>query len=527
VGRPASDSRNTVSTGAVSGGTLTLMTGADAPSRGSAGGRRPAGALPAGFTGLGRRRYTAGTALLVTGLLVLVAAHEPARRLDYAVPVLLVLVLVVAAALLGGMWVALPGAIAGALLLNWFLTPPYGTLVVESSEQVLVLAVYLGVAVAVSWVVDLAARRTAETARARAEAEALSGLAGATLAEHRTLPDLLDQVRQVFGMREAGLLERDGDGWVEVEVSVEDAPTAHEQELRVPAGDDLLLRVRGPELFAADRRVLSSFADAAASALVAGRLAARAAEAAQLEAVDRLRTTLLAGVGHDLRTPLASIKAAASSLRQHDVAWTRAETAELLTTIETGADRLQRLVGNLLDASRLQAGAVSTALERVRLEELVGQALLSLASLDAVELDIPEDLPDVLADIGLAERVLANVLENALRHRGADPVTVRGAVGTEPGTVACEVIDHGPGIPAGSGTTIFAPFTRLDGDAGASGDRGTGGLGLGLAVARGFAEAMRGSLTAQPTPGGGLTMRLALPLAVSPRAPAPAGRTAL
>jgi K+-sensing histidine kinase KdpD len=196
------------------------MTAARSPSPGSDD-DRPAGALPAGFTGLGRRRHRAGAALLISGLLVLVAAHEQARRLDYAVPVLLVLALVVASALLGGMWIALPGAVAGALLLNWFLTRPYGTLLIESTEQVIVLAVYLGVAVAVSWVVDLAARRTAEVARARAEAEALSGLAGATLAEHQTLAGLLAQVRQVFGMREAALLERDGSGWRLVEASGE------------------------------------------------------------------------------------------------------------------------------------------------------------------------------------------------------------------------------------------------------------------------------------------------------------------
>ena len=500
------------------------MTGARAPSRGPAGGRA-AGALPAGFTGLGPRRYGAATVVLVAGLLVLVVAHEPVRRLDYAVPVLLVLVLIVATALLGGIRVALPGAVAGALLLNWFLTPPYGTLLIESAEQVLVLAVYLGVAVAVSWVVDLAARRTAEAARARAEAEALSGLAGATLAEHQSLPALLTQVRQVFGMREASLLERDAGRWTVVEAVGEGGTAADERELRVPAGENLMLRVRGPELFAADRRVLASFAGAAADVLLARRLAERAAEAAQLEAADRMRTTLLAGVGHDLRTPLASVKAAVSSLRQHDVAWTADETAELLATIEAGADRLQRLVGNLLDASRLQAGVVSTAIERARLEELVGRALLDLGSLDAVELDIPENLPDVLADVGLAERVLANVLENSLRHRGAGPVTVRGAAGPEPGTVVCEVIDHGPGVPPGSEATLFAPFTGLDGGSGALGDRGTSGLGLGLAVARGFAEAMHGGLTAHETPGGGLSMRLTLPLAPAAQSRStPAGR---
>jgi len=498
------------------------MTGVPAPSHGLD--RPPAAVLPLSPAGLGRGRHGAAAALLAGGLSALVLAHEPARRLDYAVPVLLVLVLVVAVALLGGRWVALPGAVAGALVLNWFLTPPYGTLLIDSAEQVFVLSVFLGVAVAVSWVVDLSARRTAESARARAEAEALSGLAGAALAEHQTLPDLLNQVRQVFGMREAALLERTGGGWAVVAASGDSPPDADEQEWSVPAGDDLVLRVRGPELFAADRRVLASFAGAAAGALLARRLSERAAEATQLEDVDRMRTALLAGVGHDLRTPLAAIKAAVSSLRQDDVAWTAAETADLLATIETGADRLQRLVANLLDASRLQAGVVSTVLERVRLEEVVGRALIDLGSLGAVELDVPEDLPDVPADVGLAERVLANLLENALRHGGAGPVTVRGARGPEPGTVVCEVIDHGPGVPPGSEAALFAPFARLDAGAGALGDRGPGGLGLGLAVARGFTEAMHGRLTAHPTPGGGLTMRLTLPVVAVPPATTPAGR---
>ena len=336
--------------------------------------------LPRGFTGLDRRRVWGAVALLVVGLGVLVLARGPVRGLDYAVPVLLVLLLVVASALLGGLRVALPGAVAGALVLNWFFTPPFGTLIVDSPEQVLVLVVFVLVAVGVSSVVDVAARRNAEAMRARAEAEALSRLAGATVAEHRTLTDVLDQVREVFGMREAALVERVDGRWTEVEARSDQPPADDEAELTVPSGGDLMLRVRGPELFAADRRVLASFADAAAGALQGRRVAARAAEAAELEAADRMRTSLLAGVGHDLRTPLASVKAAVGSLRQEDVAWTPDERAELLATIETGTDRLQGLVANLLDASRLQAGAVSTALERVRLEELVGRALIGSAA---------------------------------------------------------------------------------------------------------------------------------------------------
>jgi signal transduction histidine kinase len=155
---------------------------------------------------------------------------------------------------------------------------------------------------------------------------------------------------------------------------------------------------------------------------------------------------------------------------------------------------------------------VRVAAERVRLEELVGRALLSLGSLDRVELDVPEDLPGVQADVGLAERVLANLLENAFRHGGGGPVTVRGSVTAD--GVACEVVDHGPGVPGAVREGLFAPFVRLDGHGpGASGDRATVGLGLGLSVARGFAEAMGGSLVPLETPGGGLTMRFTLPVA--------------
>jgi len=463
-------------------------------------------ALPRGFTGLDRRRVWSGVLLLVVGLSALVAAREPVRSRDYAVPVLLVLLLVVASALLGGLRVALPGAVAGVLVLNWFFTVPFGTLFVDSPEQVLVLVVFLLVAAGVSSVVDVAARRHAEAMRARAEAEALSGLAGAALAEHRTLTDVLDQVRTVFGMREAALLERVDGHWSVVEVRADARPADDETELTVPSGSDLMLRVRGPEIFAADRRVLVSFAEAAAGALQGRRVAARAAEAAELEAADRMRAALLAGVGHDLRTPLASVKAAVSSLRQEDVEWTSAERAELLATIEDGADRLQGLVGNLLDASRLQAGVVSTSLERVRLEELVGRALIGLGSLARVVLDIPEELPDVLADVGLAERVLANLLENALQHGGPGEISVHGRASAG-GDIVCEVVDHGPGVPARDLAALFVPFSS---GTGPPGDRGAGNLGLGLSVARGFAEAMGGSLEPSGTPGGGLTMRLTL-----------------
>jgi two-component system sensor histidine kinase KdpD len=476
-------------------------------SAGQPGRHQPAG-LPVVTAGLSRRRQIVAVVLLLVGLPVLTEVLVSQRDdLSYATPVLAVLVLVVAVALVGGLRVALAAALLGGLVLNWFFTPPFGTFAVERSDQLLALVVYLGFAVAVSVIVDTAARRTAEATRARAEARELSSLAGATLAEARTLPDLLERVRTTFGMREVSLLEQAGGTWRPVATVGGGEPEPGEAELRVPAGPDAVLSGLGPPLFAADQRVLAAFAEAAGTALEGRRLAQQAQANAALEAADRMRTALLAAVGHDLRTPLASIKAAVSSLRQDDVEFDDDQRDELLATVETSADRLQALVANLLDASRLQAGAVSVQLQPTALEEVAGRVLLALPPEDRerVTLDIPAELPDVLADPGLLERVLANLLDNAIRHTPvAEVATVR--AGPVHDAIECKVVDHGPGVDAAQMTHMFAPFQRLS-------DRTPAGVGLGLAVARGFTEAMRGSLTPASTPGGGLTMRLTLPRA--------------
>jgi two-component system sensor histidine kinase KdpD len=433
------------------------------------------------------RRQWAGAWLGLVGIPAVTAALAAAREhLSLATPVLLVLSVVVTVALVGGLRPAAPAALAGALCLNFFFTEPLHELTVERPQDLLVLVVYLAVAVAVSGVVDLAARRTAEAARAQAEAEALSSVAGATLAEQETLPAVLERVREVFSAHRVELV----DGLGVVLAGVGEAATGdHEQ--RLPAGRAQLV-VAGSQLFAEDRRVLAAFAEAAGTALEGRRLAEQAEAAA---AVDRLRTALLAGVGHDLRTPLAGVKAAVSSLRAQDVTWSEEESAELLATIEESADRLEGLVANLLDASRLQAGALSVTVERVGLDEVAAAAVAGLPGRERVRLDVAESLPPVLADAGLLERVVANLVENALRH---DPGTV--IVEASPGRLS--VVDHGPGIA--NPVAAFAPFQRL-------GDRSGGGVGLGLAVAKGFVEAMGGAIEPSTTAGGGLTMTVVLP----------------
>jgi two-component system sensor histidine kinase KdpD len=286
-------------------------------------------------------------------------------------------------------------------------------------------------------------------------------------------------------------------------------PPEHEAPLRfdVPIGTALRLVGRGPALFAEDQRVLQAFAAAAGTAVEGRRLSAQAREARSLAVVDRQRTALLAAVGHDLRTPLAGIKAAVSSLRQTDVDWDAEQRDALLATIEDSADRLDAVVANLLDASRLQAGALTVHAEPLALDAAVGAAVLAVPGApERVEVDVPDDLPLVLADPGLLERVLANLIDNALRHGGADGVVeITAAAGATSAKLA--IVDHGPGVPAEEHEQLFTPFRRAD-------DRDPrSGLGLGLSVARGFAEAMGGGLAADRSVGGGLTMRLRLPLA--------------
>lgn len=437
-----------------------------------------------------RARTWAALALGTAGLATVTIALDGTRELTSAA--LLYLVPVVVVAVLGGVWAGLATAVASDALLNWFFVPPYHTLTVERGDNVLALAVYVLVGVTVSVSVDLAARQRAAAVRSGVEARLLARITAEPVVD-QSLPRLLEHVRETFGMRRVALVE-DGREVVSVGTGGGEPPT-----LSARSGT-VTLTAEGPRLFGEDRHLLDRLAAAAARTLEAGRLAERAERAEQLAEVDRLRTALLAAVGHDLRTPLASIKAAASSLRAPDVAFSAADRDELLATVEESADRLDDLVENLLAMSRLQAGVLSVQARPVALDEVVSRAVLGFP---AVALSVGEDLPLVQADPGLLERVVANLVSNAVR--ASDTVLVEAEPG--PSTVDIRVVDHGRGIPVEDRERVFAPFQRLD-DKGA--DRG---LGLGLAIARGFTEAMGGAVTPADTPGGGLTMTVTLPRA--------------
>jgi two-component system sensor histidine kinase KdpD len=227
-------------------------------------------------------------------------------------------------------------------------------------------------------------------------------------------------------------------------------------------------------------------------------MAEQTLEAQRQASRTELRTALLSAVGHDLRTPLTSIKASVGSLRDPELQLSDSDTAELLEAVEESADRLTGLVDNLLDSSRLATGAVEPQFRAVDYYEAVARALVGQPG--DIEVDVPESLPPVRADVGLLERVIANVVGNALRYAGA--VALRASAhGSE---VELRVVDHGRGLPRGTADQVFAPFQRL-------GDRTPGGVGLGLSVAKGFTEAMGGTITMEDTPGGGLTVVISLP----------------
>jgi two-component system, OmpR family, sensor histidine kinase KdpD len=359
-------------------------------------------------SGIGRRRLVGAFALEAVGLPVLTICLAAVRsHLAFADDLLLYLAAVIGVTLVGGFVPAVVAAVGSSLLLNWYFTPPVHTWTIDSPQNLLALVLFVAVAVSVSSVVHLAARR----------------------------------------------------------------------------------------------------------AVLAAGLATEAARAQGLAEGNRIRTTLLAAVGHDLRTPLASVKASVSTLRQTDVTWSPQDQAELLATIEEGADRLNALIGNLLDMSRIQAGAVQLFVRPTSLEEVAPLVVQAVDGGALLRVEISEDLPLFRADPGLLERALANLVVNALRYSPPEqpPTLAARAVGNGSldEVVQIEVIDHGPGVPRDQWERIVAPFEQI-GD-----QRSANGVGLGLAVTKGFVEAMGGTLSADATEGGGLTMRIELPVSAA------------
>src|SRR6266566_3535393 len=403
---------------------------------------------------IGARRRLAAV-LLAAVLLPLLTVLLATRRehLNLADDVLVYLVAVVTITVLGGFWPAVLAAVAASLLLNWYFTVPIHTFTIQQPKELLALLLFVTVAVAVSSVVHLAARRAVQAARAREEAASLLELAQTVLGGADSPAAVLEHLTRTHG-GQAELQERVGGRWIRAASSGVDGVLAAAN--RIDIRDDLTLMVTG-QAPSATPALLAGYAAQAAAALDRERLRTQAAQAEALAEGNRMRTALLAAVSHDLRTPLASVKASVSTLRQTDVQWTPADEAALLATIEQGADRLDALIGNLLDMSRLSTGSLQPFLRPTAIDEVAPVALRGLDAGGTVQLIVPDRLPLVRTDPGLLERVLANLFANALAYSppGRPPALHARQAG---GSVILEITDHGPGVPDELKPRMFEPF---------------------------------------------------------------------
>lgn len=311
---------------------------------------------------------------------------------------------------------------------------------------------------------------------------------------------------QTFGLSGVSVLKSEDDH-TEVVTSIGDfAPTTtHAADFTSDIAPGVSLAISGPALTATDHRLLSAFVGQLSKALEQRELRHIAMEADALAKADELRTAILRAVSHDLRSPLASIKASVSSLRQTDIDWPQDVREDFLAAIESDTDRLTGIITNLLDLSRIEAGVLHPVLRKVSLEEILPTAAQGLDA-HRISLDIPDDLPEIESDPALLERALANLMGNALTWSPADkPINVHAHA--RDNYVQIHIIDYGIGIPQNQRKTVLQPFHRLNDNT------SSGGLGLGLAIADRLIASMNGRLELRDTPGGGLTAVVIVPSA--------------
>ena len=469
--------------------------------------RRSSRRLP---SGLSTRRKVAA---LVVGAIafpvvtVLLLAGTTGASLALAMSSYLLVVLAVAA--VGGLVPGLLAALVAFLVSNWEFAPPVHTFTIGNPRDVLALVSFLVAALTVSTFVDLAARRSAQAARSERDARALARLVSTVSLGDRALDEILAEIVRIFELDGAVLRRTEDEGLGvgdEIVAGEVQAPTSivrldEEHELEVSGG------LRDPE----SQELLRGVAAQLVAVLDRRRLEHEAAGRKELQRADELRAALLAAVSHDLRTPLASIKTAATSLLSPGAAFTPDQSAMLLASIDSQADRLDVLIEELLDMSRVEEGSIELVTAEVDVVDLV-----ELAAEEATEgVGVPPSSITLsglgslaaVTDPTLVVRLLANLLGNALRYGGA-PVEVEVAQRGDEAVV--RVVDHGPGVPASERDAIFKPFQRR-GDVDM-----TRGVGLGLAIAKGFADALGGGLEVEETPGGGCTMVLTVPTLVGP-----------
>ncbi len=464
-------------------------------------------------SGISQRRIVAGFVLGLIALPAMTAvltAGTVSASLSVALSAYLLVVIAVAA--VGGILPGLLAALGAFLFSNYYFAPPIHTFTIANVRDVLALTAFLVAGLTVAMLVDLAARRSAQAARAERNARALARLVSTVSLGDEALEDFLAEFVRTFELNGAAL-RRTRHGQTDAHEVVSGTLTGPTVAVALDETHELVVAggLEDPESQALLRGVASQIV----TVLERQRLEREASERAQLRQADELRAALLAAVSHDLRTPLASIKTAATSLLSPSAHFTPEQHDALLESIDTETDRLSGLIEGLLDMTRVNEGTMELATTEVDLVDLVDFAIedavagagvlpsaVNVTGLDAIPMT---------TDPTLVVRIVANLVQNALLHGGGEAAVDIGLVGND---ATIRVVDHGPGVPPEDRETIFRPFQRR-------GDVRVGlGVGLGLAIARGFTTALGGTLVADDTPGGGCTMVLTLPLVP---APVPAG----
>ncbi|WP_424466291.1 ATP-binding protein [Pseudoclavibacter helvolus] len=427
--------------------------------------------------------------------------------------------LVVAVALVGGLWPALFAAVLSGITLDFFFVAPFGTVLITEPSHLIAIVLYVVIAALVSLVVDRAARKTREARRAAAESQLLQTVAGSVLRGQNSMQALVERTREAFGLAGVRLVDtrlvdtgaQDAGG--EVLASCGE-PVRGNRHTAVPVlaasstKGGVVLELHGRELDASERRLLTVIVAQLGASLEHRDLRDAADEVAPLAASDKVRRALLSALSHDLRRPLAAATAAVTGLRSAGEQLSADDRAELLEAADESLGTLASLVTDLLDVSRLQSGALAVTILPTDPADVIVPALDELQlGPDDIELALDPNAASAAADPALLQRVLVNLLANAVRHAPPNR-RVRLATSEFGGNVQIRVVDHGPGIPAERRDDVFVPFQRL-------GDTdNTTGLGLGLAISKGFVEGMHGTLVPEDTPGGGLTMVVTLPVAL-------------
>jgi two-component system, OmpR family, sensor histidine kinase KdpD len=426
---------------------------------------------------------------IVTGAIQLLKPYIPVLSLG-----VLYVFAVLPIAIGFGMAYAVPVAVASMLAFNFFFLPPLYTFTLADSQNWFALLVFVVTAVVVS---ELATR-----SRRRARESALLGQIATSLLEHGGVTAELERIAA-----EAARALQVEQARIELGSGATEAADAHPLVVGDRRVGTIYLEGRRQGSEAARRRLLPALASLLGVAIDRERLAAEALEAEALRRSDAIKTAVLRSVSHDLRSPLMAILTSAGALARRDFDLDQTDRRELVETILGEAERLDRVVGNLLDLSRLQAGAAQPEPELWTIDDVVVRALDEVGeTAGRMEVALPEEPPSVRVDVHQIERVLVNLIENALRYSSASE-RVRVQVSATASEVLVRVVDRGPGISPTELESIFEPFQRGS----RSGE--VRGAGLGLAIARGFAEANGGRVWAESRQGQGASFVLTLPVA--------------